>query len=371
LPGLGLLVSFHISTKQIGGIEKIAMTLQNIQTIRLAVGVWAAIAVAYGVSWQLSFIAPLFTTIFLIIPVWIGWKVAFQLIRRLIYSLLLGMLISEFLLDFPFICVPIYGVLFFLIYYFDTPSSPPFSTMFMTLGVTIVPIMGLSGAGLSHFIAIALLENFCIGLFFAWLFHLFIPNSLAKHVANQPPAQKAPPPPMPSKQERIENAVVSGSVALLAVVVFFSFNLVAYAFAMIQICFMVGSSNANSTVTALKANALACCVGGIAIIIVFNLLVAVPTYPFLLVIALLVLLIFSKEIFKGTKRSAIYRSGLTTFLVLLGTSTFVDKAASTNFYLRIALIIFAGLFAIAGLMLIRRIVEPYFNKSSINMESNF
>lgn len=325
-------------------------------------GVWIAIAVAYGVSWQLSFITPLFTTIFLMIPVWIGWKVAFQLIRRLVYSLLLGMAISELLLNFPLICIPVYGVLFFLIYYSDTPVSPPFSTMFMTIGVTIVPMMGLSGVGLSHFIAMALLVNFCIGLFFAWLFHLFIPNSLAKKIPALSQVKKRPPPPIPPKQERIENALISASVALLAVVIFFSFNLVAYAFAMIQICFMVGTASANSTFKALKANALACCVGGIAIIVVFNLLVAVPTYPFLLVICLLVLLIFSKEVFSGTKTSPVYTSGLTTFLVLLGTSTFVDKVASTNFYLRIGLIIFAGLFAIAGLMLIRRVAGPYLKK---------
>ena len=77
------------------------MTLQTVQTLRLAFGVWAAIAVAYGAAWQLSFIAPLFATIFLVFPAWIGWKMATQLLMRLSYSLLLGLLISEFLLDFP------------------------------------------------------------------------------------------------------------------------------------------------------------------------------------------------------------------------------------------------------------------------------
>ena len=334
------------------------MTLQTVQTIRLALGVWVAIAVAYGVSWQLSFIAPLFATIFLMIPAWVGWKVALQITRRLIYSLLLGILISEVLIQFTAICIPLYGVMFFLIYYNDTPAAPPFSTMFMTIGITVVPIMSLSGVGLSYFIAGALLINFCIGLVFAWLFHLFFPNSLAKNLP-QAPAKKPPPPPMPEQYERIENALISTLVALTAVVIFFSFNLVAYAFAMIQICFMVGSSSEKKTFTAMKANALACCVGGIAIIIVFNLLVAVPTYPFLLVTCLAVLLLFSTEIFKGTKRSPIYVSGLTTFLVLLGTSTMVGKEAAVNFYLRIALILFAGLFAIAGLMLARRLLEPY------------
>jgi len=334
------------------------MTLQTVQTLRLAFGVWAAIAVAYGMAWQLSFIAPLFATIFLLFPVWIGWKMAVQLLIRLTFSLLLGLMISEMFLDFPIICILLYGLLFFFIYYNDTPSAPPFAAMFMTIGITIVPMMGLSGAGLPHFIAIALLINMGVGLVFAWLFHTIIPNSLAEQSSLQPPGKKPSPPPLPSREERIRLALNSTIVALTAVIIFFSFNLVAYAFAMIQICFMVGEAKANASAQALKANAISCCIGGVAIIIAFNLLVAVPTYPFLLALTLLFALYFSRQIFGGGKMAKIYISGLTTFLVLLGTSTMVEKVASTNFYLRIGQILFAGLFAVAGLILVEHFLRP-------------
>jgi hypothetical protein len=334
------------------------MTLQTVQTLRLAFGVWAAIAVAYGMAWQLSFIAPLFATIFLLFPVWIGWKMAVRLLVRLSFSLLLGIMISEVFLDFPVICILLYGLLFFFIYYNDTPSAPPFAAMFMTLGITIVPMMGLSGAGLPHFIAMALFINMGVGLVFAWLFHTLIPNSLAQQSIQAPPGKKPAPLPLPPREERIRLALTSTIVALTAVVIFFSLNLVAYAFAMIQICFMVGESSTNASVQALKANALACCIGGVAIIIAFNLLVAVPTYPFLLALTLLFTLFFSRQMFGGGKLAKAYISGLTTFLVLLGTSTMVDKVASTNFYLRIAQILFAGLFAVAGLILVEHLLRP-------------
>lgn len=42
-----------------------------------------------------------------------------------------------------------------------------------------------------------------------------------------------------------------------------------------------------------------------------------------------------------------YISGLTTFLVPLGTSAMVDKVASMIFYLRITQMLFVGLFAVA------------------------
>ena len=336
------------------------------KALRLAVGVWVAIAVSYGVAWQLSFMAPLFAAIFLVIPAWIGWKTAFQIVRRLIYSLLLGLLISEVLLHFPLICIPIYGLLFFLIYYNDTPSAPPFSTMFMTLGITIVPMMGLSGVGLSHFIAVAILINFCLGLFCAWLFHTLIPNSLAKEHQQEAPAEKPVPPPIPSRAERVEQSMISTAVALTAVTIFFTLNLTAYAFAMIQICFMVGSPSTNASFATMKNNVLACCIGGATIIVVFNLLVTVPTYLFLLAINLLVLIYFSGKIYAGGATAGAFIPGLTTFLVLLGTSTMVDKVAINNFYIRIGLILFAGLFAIAGIVLIDHILFSSRRKRSLS-----
>ncbi len=335
------------------------MTLQTVMTLRLAFGVWATIAVAYGVAWQLSFVAPLFTTIFLLFPAWIGWRMASQLLLRLSGSLLLGITISEALLNFPIICILTYALLFFFIYYNDTPLAPPFSAMFMTLGITIVPMMGLAGAGLPQFIAMALLLNFAIALFFAWLFHTLMPNSLAAQTPAATEQQKPPPAiVLPEKKERIRMALTSTIVALTAVTIFFSFNLIAYAFAMIQICFMVGAPNAKASAQALKENAIACCIGGLAIIVVFNLLVAVPSYDFLLLLTLLAALFFSRRICSGGPMAKSYISGFTTFLVLLGSSTTVDKLAIANFYLRIGQIVFAGLFAVAGLIIVGHLLRP-------------
>ncbi|MCK5922881.1 MAG: hypothetical protein KAG66_18205, partial [Methylococcales bacterium] len=69
-------------------------------------------------------------------------------------------------------------------------------------------------------------------------------------------------------------------------------------------------------------------------------------------------LLFSSRIYGGGPMAKAYISGLTTFLVLLGTSTMADTAASTNFYLRIAQILFAGLFTVAGLIIVERLLRP-------------
>ena len=313
---------------------------------------------SYGVAWPLYFIAPIFAVIFLLRPVWIGWKTAVQLLLRLASSMLIGLVISEFFLKFPLLCIPVYGLLFFYIYYNDTPSAPPMTTVFMTLGITMVPIMGFSGVDLSHLIAAALWFNMVVGLFFAWLFHLIVPKTLAMQDTQAPAGKKPTPSPEPPRDERIRLALTSTIVALTAVILFFSLNLSSYAFAMLQICFMAGAPSANASFQAMKGNAIACLIGGAAIIIVYNLLTAVPTYLFLVAIILCFALLFSRQIFRGGPMAKAFVTGLTTFLVLLGTSTMADTSASTNFYLRIAQILFAGLFTVAGLIIVEHLLRP-------------
>lgn len=334
------------------------MTLRTVQTLRLAFGVWASIAVSYGMAWPLSFVTPIFAGLFLSLPTpWFGWKMGFQLIGRLAISLLIGLVISEVFLGYPMICILLYGLLFFIIYYNDTPAAPPMAVLFMTLGITLVPIMGLQGSQGSHFIAMALFWNMALGLVFAWLFHGLVPNNMAK-VTPAGSSKKPDPPPPVSEDERIRLALVSTIVALTAIIIFFSLNLTQYALAMIYICFMAGSPTTNASKQAMKGNALATCIGGIAVIIVFNLLVAVPTYAFLLAVSLLFCTLFAWQIFSGNPLAKAFASGFTAFLALLGSSTGVDNIASTNFYLRIAQVLFAGFFTIAALIVVEHFMRP-------------
>lgn len=337
------------------------MTLQNVRITRLTIGVTTVVAASYGVAWPLSFVSPIFAALFLTFPAWIGWKMAFQLMGRLIISLFIGLVLSEFFLGFPLLCVPLYALIFFSIYYNDTPTSPPMATLFMTLGVTMVPIMGLSGAEASHAIAMGLLVNMGCGLFFAWIFHMLIPNSLAEKMPQAMEGKKSPPPAPsanPSDQERARLALVSTLVALAAVMLFFAFNLSQYSLAMMYICFAAGTPSTVASLKVMKANTLATCIGGIAIIVAFNLLVAVPTYLFLLALVLTITLFFAGKIFIGGPYAASFSSGYTTFLVLLGSSTGVDQIATTNFYLRIGQVLFAGLFTVVALRVIEHLLRP-------------
>lgn len=333
------------------------MTLANVRALRISLGTTLAIAVAYGLAWPLSFMMPLFAVMFLAMPgPWFGWKMAMQIIRRLVTGLFCGLIISEFFLGMPLVCVPLYALLFFYIFYNDA-TAPPLATIFMTMGITMVPILGLQGTMASHFVAMYLFVNMFLGFVFTWLFHLWIPNSLAKPDPNAPAPKRPTPPPIPSREERARLALISTAVSCSAVLIFFAFNLAQYALAMLYICMMAGTPNTNASIKVMKANSIACCIGGIAIIIAYNLLVAVPSYHFLIVLSLFTSLFFSTKMTSGKPSAASWTSGFTTFLVLLGSSTGVDSSAGANFYLRIAQVLFAGLFCIMAIVVTEHLLQ--------------
>jgi hypothetical protein len=333
------------------------MTLPQLRALRIALGTTAAVAAAYGLGWPISYMMPLFAALFLSLPLpWFGWKVALSIIMRLAAGLLVGLAISETLLRYPLICVCFYALFFFYLYYNDA-TAPPLTTIFMTLGATAVPIVGLQGVIAAHLVAGYLFLNMVGGFVFTWLFHLLLPDSKAK----APPGGAAPKrpakPPIPPPSERARLALVSTIVSTAAVTIFFTLDLAQYALAMIYICMMAGTPNTNASIKVMKFNAIACFIGGVAIIIAYNLLVCMPTYGCLLVLTLFFSLFFASKITSGKPSAAAWKSGFTTFLVLLGSSTGGDSSGSSTFYTRIAQILFAGLFTIFAIVIVEHMLR--------------
>ncbi|MGJ8671417.1 hypothetical protein [Rubritalea sp.] len=333
------------------------MTLAQVRTLRLSLAVTTAVAVSYGVAWPLSYMVPLFVAMFLSMPLpWIGWPTALKIVKRLCVGLLIGLVISEFFLQLPLVCVPLYGLFFFLVFYNDA-KAPPLSTIFMTIGATMVPIIGLQAKVASHYVASFILFDLLAGFFFTWLFHLLIPNRIAEVDPNAPKPQRPAPKPIPPREERARLAFISTLVSTTAVLLFFSLNLVQYSLAMMYICMMAGAPSTNASIKVMTNNSKSCFVGGMAIIVAYNLLVAVPTFWFLIPLVLAFSFFFAQKINSGKPGAAIWGSGFTTFLVLLGSSTGGDSSASSNFYLRIAQVIFAGLFCILAIVVIEHWME--------------
>lgn len=334
------------------------MSLRTLRICRLSIGITAAVAFAYGSGWPLAYLLPILTVLFLARTAWMGLNGALIVLALLAVALLIGVLISNFLLQFPLFCLPFYMLLFFLIYYHGAAASTPMIPIFMTLGVTMIPIVSFSGVMVSHLVAFLLLWYMALALLFAWLFHSLLPDTLVKE--SEEVTMVTPPPKavITNEQERGRLALTSTIVASTAVIVFFALNLTDYALAMLFICIMAGNPNQNASLQFMKANTISAFIGGVAVIVAYNLLVAVPTYPFLIALVLLFSLLFSTRIYSDSPWAPAFQSGFTTFLILLGSSTSTTDSATVDFYLRIGQILFAGVFTVLSLTVVEHLLRP-------------
>lgn len=334
------------------------MSLRTLRICRLSIGITAVAALAYGSGWPLAYLLPILTVMFLAKKGWIGLNGALTVLLLLAVSLLIGVFISNFLLQFPLFCLPFYLLLFFLIYYHGAAAATPMLPFFMTLGVTMIPIVSFSGVLVSHLVAFLLLWYMALAMLFAWLFHTLLPDSLTRETEYIPASKAAPRPALISDKERGRLALTSTIVASTAVILFFALNLTEYALAMLLICIMAGNPNQNASIQFVKGNAISALIGGAAVIVAYNLLGAAPTYPFLIALVLLFSLIFSARIYSDSPWAPAFQSGFTTFLILLGSSTSSADSATVDFYLRIGQILFAGIFTVLGLTVVEHLLRP-------------
>ena len=343
------------------------MSLRTLRICRLSIGLTAVAALAYGSGWPLAYLLPILTVLFLARKGWIGLNGALTVLILLAVSLLIGVFISNFLLQFPLFCLPFYMLLFFLIYYHGAAAFTPMVPFFMTLGVTMIPIVSFSGLLVSHLVAFLLLWYMALAMLFAWLFHSLLPDSLVKETEDLPSPEVTPKATIISDKERGRLALTSTVVASTAVILFFAFNLTQYALAMLLICIMAGNPNQNASLKFMKGNGISALIGGAAVIIAYNLLGAAPTYPFLIALILLFSLIFSTRIYSDSPWAPAFQSGLTTFLILLGSSTSTADSATADFYLRVGQILFAGIFTVLGLTLVEHLLRPRSKKVQVDL----
>jgi hypothetical protein len=84
------------------------------------------------------------------------------------------------------------------------------------------------------------------------------------------------------------------------------------------------------------------------------LLVAVPEYPFFVVLTFLLSLLFASVIFSERSDAKYYSSALTTVIILFNASMGEDKDFTSAFFLRVALILSAVLYLVFALKVLDR-----------------
>lgn len=334
------------------------LDIGTLRILRFSFGVTSCVAIAYGLNWPLSFMSPLFVITFLKAPKpCLTLKQGLGVLIITIKYLSLGFILSQTVLNYPFVFLTLISLLIFHILNASMKGANMFAIVFSIIGLLVITMQGLTAPALAWGVMMGLIYSVAISLFLVWLMFTVFPDP-ANAYKDELPAK------IDSKldvEERYRLAIEKTLIILPVVFLLFSYNLSSYLVMLILTIFLIMSPN----LTAGKQGALFLIIGntlgGIFAIIFYKLLIAVPEYPFLVVLSLLINLGLAKHIYTSKPLiRALAGTAATTMYLLIGQGTMVigDDEVGDKFYFRILLVILAGLYVVGSFV----IMESFRNK---------
>ena len=260
-----------------------------------------------------------------------------------------GLAVTYFTIHYPVVCLLTISILLFHIFYANVRGVSPLVVAFLLIGITAIPLMGAVSFSLATSITSGLMLSGGLAFVFVWIAHGFIPDSVTE--ASKAAAPVAHPP--MGDREQIRSAAISTLVVLPVIAIFFMFQMTDMLLVMIFIAMLAQTPDVKTGAKGSAALVIGNTAGGVAAILFYNLLVAVPSFVFLILLTLLFSLFFGERLFSGKPMTGLYATAFSTVILLVGSTTgHMGGDAESKFYTRIAQIILAGAYIVGAFYLL-------------------
>jgi hypothetical protein len=315
--------------------------------LRIACGVAFAAALAQGLGWGASFLAP----VLLLYLLAVQWR-APTLASGLGFLIALGaplglvLLLGPALLPHPDLYLGAIALAAFVGFYFQAGSAS-LNIFVALIAVTAVPVLMVSSPSAARELSGLLLEAGIAAMLIAWLVHAAIPEPRPNLGSISDPVADRPPPAARARAAVLDALVVVPLLALLMI------NTVTSATVMIvSTLSIVRQGNIAQGTRAAFGLMLGNLIGGAAALGAFGLLTVAPTFPFLVALLALAGLLFGWRIATAGPTAPLLVVACTTILILLGAGLPPFKETGTAFVTRVLYVLLAGAYAIGMLALV-------------------
>ena len=320
------------------------------RTLRLATGVLLAMATAQVIAWPFAYLTPVLIVSLLAAgtpPMPLG--AGLRLLLLIALAVLLGQVASEFLLNYPVMFLGLLGLALLLVFYAAAGGLPPFIVLVVLIGLLVIPMLNHLHPAVAKEVSAGLFKSSLAAVLLTWVAHALVSGGFRE----AGPKSAGPPAP----EVRIRYALGRTAIVLPVVIVLFTYNLTGKILMLIMVCTLVMQPDAASGRKGGLGLIAANVVGGLAAVLCYNLLVAVPMLPMLLLLCTLAALLAGQWANSDHRLAALAPGVLSTILLLVGSS--IDAAsivtgteADLKFYKRVFQIFLAALYTSWALALL-------------------
>lgn len=319
----------------------------NVRIIRYAVGSTVAMAVAMGVDWQLSFLVPVLSLSFLASPdpcPKIREGLAFVAVISV--ASLAGLLLSRWLLPYPFVFIPFVSLVLFRLFYAKTSGRSPLLIMWLMIALLVIPLVALLSPDIAIFVALGIPTGAAATIVLVWIAYLFFPDPEVLRPAAATAA--TPPTSRLSVQDRLRIAVEATAVVVPVFIFFYTLQLTGSVLILVFIALLSSQPGFAQNYKAGAALIVANVIGGIVAIVFYELLVVVPEFVFLILLTLLLGLIFGSIVFSGKPKAPLFGMAFSTVLLVVGSTTSGNGEAGAKVYTRVLQIVVAVTYVVTA-----------------------
>jgi uncharacterized membrane protein YccC len=330
--------------------------LRLVRTVRYAAGTTLAVALAMGIDWQLAYLTPVLALMFLAPPAQrpnpnklVGF------IGIVAVASMAGVAMSGTILMYPVAFLLLEGLILFLLFYRHARGAPPMLTMWLMIAVTVIPVVALQSMDLTLAVAQGLVVGAAVAVAVVWIAYALIPDPAdAEPGASAATGAKEKPAP-PSRERCISGATVNTIVVFPVVALFLYLGLTSVLI-LVFVALLSMQPDLATGKKAGKALIVGNLIGGVAAIIVFELLVMVPELYFLLLLTLIVGLSFGGRLFSGSPTGPLFGQAYSTMLLVVLSATSAFGEADAKAWTRVLQIITAVVYLVAAHAAVRSLV---------------
>lgn len=328
------------------------------RSLRYAIGVTLAAALAFGFAWPLSFLLPVLTAVILALPVpRPTLKQGIMNYRDTLLAFGVGFVMTQFIMPHTVIYIPLLGMALFHTYYHLNRGGSFWLVMMLLICLLLMPMLATVHEGLAIGVASGLVGSSLLALVMLWVSHYLVPDIMMPEAdqGQQPETRSVKARPgfqagysAPAAMAALKSTAVALPVALLFLANNWTNQILVIVFAAI---FTLAPDLDKGRQAGLKSIA-STLIGGGAAFVVYWLLVAVPEYFFLVVLMFIVSLGFGRMIYAGRSVSRFLPSAMVAMIILVNSSLAEDADLSENFVLRVIYISLASVYVVTVLKIL-------------------
>jgi len=277
--------------------------------------------------------------------------------RDSLFAFVVGYIFTLFILPFPVIYVPLLGLALFHTYYHLNRGGSFWLVLMLLVCLLLMPMLAGLHEGLAIGVVSGIVGSSWLTLALLWLAHYIVPDPVDTPALPVPPGVQ-----QGFSVVAAETALKSTIVVLPIAILFIANNWTSQILVMVFAAIFTLSPNLNKGIEAGSNSIKSTLIGGGVAFFVYWALVAVPEYPFLVLLMFFTSLGFGVAINSARPLAKYLPSAMVAMIILVNSSLAEGSHFSEAFILRILFISLAAIYVVVSL----RVLDAFWPKEKVD-----